>query len=75
MQIRLHDTLGAIVVRLNGSQIADETPPADTKNSGTKTVYDTIRIGPAATSVTFLYDDLYLTVGSDAAFKGAITIP
>ena len=64
---------GYVIVRLNGTEIINATG-LDTRNAGTKTVYDTLRIlGVASTANRF--DDLYLSTGSGCGFKGDITIP
>jgi hypothetical protein len=73
LQIFLHDTAGTVVFRVNGTERLNLTG-LDTRNFGVKTVYDTIRIGPLAAGHTSLYDDLYITVGAGAPFKGDITI-
>lgn len=73
LQITLHDTAGALTVRKNGAVLLTGTA-LDTKNAGTKTVYDTVRLRSAATT-TMLTDDLYITMGAGAAFKGDIVVP
>jgi hypothetical protein len=59
---------GVATVRLNNTQIGTATS-IDTKNAGTKTVFDRIRIRPPTTSET-LFDDLYLLSGSGESFLG-----
>lgn len=73
LQVRLHDTLGSATLRLNGTTVASATN-VDTKFGGTKNVYDAIRL-MGTTGVTEVYDDVYLTMGAGAPFKGPITIP
>jgi hypothetical protein len=75
VQITLHDTAGAVIMRVNGSQVIN-AGALDTKNAGTKTVYDQITIGPTGNAAfTGQYDDLYMSVGSGCGFKGDHTIP
>lgn len=62
----LHDTTGVAEVKMNGTVIA--TFSGDTKNAGTKTVFDTLRItGGVATSETLSVDDLYLLNGAGSS--------
>jgi len=74
LKATLHDTAGAIELRLNGTSLSGPMTGLDTKNAGTKAVYDTLRLTNSS-GVTSLFDDLYLTVGASAAFKGDITVP
>lgn len=71
VQIKLHDTAGFVIVRVNGVDVINVTG-VDTRNAGTKTTFDTLRFPtPSASSGgTNLYDDLYLSTGSGCAFKG-----
>ena len=73
-QIKLHDTAGTVTVRVNGATVLTLTGQ-DTKNGGTKTVYDSIRLRYPSASFANLFDDLYITMGAGAPFKGSITIP
>lgn len=73
-QICLHDTAGYVIVHVNGVEVTNTTA-LDTKNAGTKTVYDRIIIGGFATGATCQWDDLYITVGAGAPFKGDIVVP
>jgi hypothetical protein len=75
MQAKLHDTTGFVIVRVNGTEVVNISA-VDTKNAGTKTVYDAVRLGVVngATGGTNLYDDLYITTGSGCAFQGDQTI-
>ncbi|MET0980421.1 MAG: hypothetical protein ABWX90_04140, partial [Candidatus Saccharimonadales bacterium] len=70
MQVKLHDTTGFAIVKLDGTTIINVTG-VDTKNAGTKTVYDQVRI---AGSPGWLYDDLYIKVGAGETFLGPITV-
>ena len=74
VQVKLHDTTGSATVRVDGTSVIT-IPTVDTKNGGTKTVYDTVRLSAGAAGNTNQYDDLYLTMGAGAPFKGDITIP
>jgi hypothetical protein len=70
IQARLHDTAGSAVVRINGTPVIT-VPTADTKNAGTKTVYDQIQLMVSqASSLTNQWDDLYLLTGSGAPLRG-----
>jgi hypothetical protein len=68
----LADAGGIATVQLNGANVITATD-LDTKNAGTKTVYDQVRFATPDGRV-YLIDDLYLSVGG-APFKGNITIP
>lgn len=72
VQVRLDHT-GSVEMRLNGTQIAQATGVETNPSSGS--LFQQVRIGPAGSGATQLYDDLYLTMGAGAAFKGSITIP
>jgi hypothetical protein len=75
VQTKLADSPnGTGIVRLNGAEIINVTA-VDTKNAGTKTTFDRVIIGGQITGATNQYDDLYITTGAGAAFKGDITIP
>ena len=69
LQVTLADSGAAAQVRLNGQPIIIATG-LDTKNAGTKTVYDTLRISAMAGTYN-RYDDLYLVSGAE--FKGDVT--
>jgi hypothetical protein len=76
VQAKLHDTTGTFEVRVNGTPVIGPATAQDTKNAGTKTVYDTVRLPPSGFNGAIVrYDDLYITMGAGAPFKGAITIP
>lgn len=76
VQAKLHDTLGTFEVRVNGTTVLGPATNQDTRNAGTKTVYDTIELPPGGLNGSILrYDDLYITMGAGAPFKGSITIP
>lgn len=67
-------TSGSVDVRVNGVNVLS-IPGVDTKNAGTKTVYDTVRLGASSAGLFNVYDDLYISTGAGAPFKGSITIP
>lgn len=68
-QSKLADAGGTAILKLDGATIHNFS--GDTKNAGTKTVYDQIAI--QASSTTFDIDDLYIKVGTDT-FMGGITV-
>lgn len=72
VQVRLHDTLGSVIVRLNGTTVIN-LPTVDTRVTGTS-FYETVRLGPFTGGTTGLYDDLYLKVGSGATLAGDTSI-
>jgi hypothetical protein len=74
VQVVLHDTTGQIKVRLNGTEVLN-VANTDTKNGGTKTVFDSIRLFAGGSGSVALFDDLYITTGAGAPFKGDTTIP
>lgn len=75
LQVKLHDTLGTVEVRVNGTPVI-ATTGQDTKSGGTKTVFDTVRLVPQGFNSSIVrFDDLYVTTGAGAPFKGSITIP
>jgi hypothetical protein len=63
---------GSVEVRVDGTTKLNVTAQ-DTKNAGTKTVYDTVHIYNA-TSWLANYDDLYVACGAAEPFKGDIHI-
>ena len=65
----LHDSTGSVTVRLNGVDVITLSN-VDTRNAGTKTVFDTVRLSTAVAGVTSLWDDLYVSVGG-VTFKGS----
>jgi hypothetical protein len=73
VQVTLGDSAAPFIVRLNGTVLLSGS--ADTKNAGTKTVYDSIRLKGRSGGFATLFDDLYLTMGAGAPFKGDITVP
>lgn len=65
------DTGGYVTARVNGVQVVAATG-IDTRNGGP--VYDRLVLQGASSGVNNIFDDLYLSVGSAAAFKGDITV-
>lgn len=57
--VTLHDTNGAYSIKVNGTVITSGTN-ADTRNAGTKTVFDQIRFHSAGSAGPFLLDDITL---------------
>lgn len=72
LQVKLHDTTGTYDLHVNGVSVGAASN-VDTRNGGTKTVYDTVKVNLGA--IARLYDDMYITTGAGAPFKGNITIP
>jgi hypothetical protein len=69
IQIKLADAPnGFVIVRVNGTEVINATG-LDTKNGGTKTTYDAIRITRAASTTSF-YDDMYVKTGAGETFNG-----
>lgn len=69
IQSRVHDTLGFVTVRVNGTQVGTVTG-IDTRTVGTKSVYDSWGFSGASGS-THVVDDFYLITGPDAVFRGS----
>ena len=70
-KVKLHDTLGTVELRVNGTPVATATN-VDTKNVGTKTVFDTIGIRSAGGVGTWQVDNIYIR--NDGLF-GTVTAP
>jgi len=72
LQFKLADTGGTAVVRVGGTPVINATG-LDTRNAGTKAVYDQVRIvGNPGENRQF--DDLYISYGASATFKGNTVI-
>lgn len=71
LQARVHDTLGSVNLRVNGTTFINVT--GDFKNAGTKTTIDTIELSGIG-SANGRYDDLYLRTGDTCSFLGDHTI-
>lgn len=75
MKVTLSDTVGVIEWRLDGNVMYSSTS-GDTKNNGTKTVFDSIQFGGTST-LSYVIDDLYVCNGAGSTnnnFLGAIAI-
>lgn len=72
IQAVLSDTVGAVTINVAGTQVLALTSQ-DTKNGGTKTVFDAIEIS-GASSVTTKFDDMYVAMGGGETFRGSQTI-
>lgn len=74
VQCRLGDSPnGLVTLRVNGTTLASPTS-IDTKNVGTKTVFDSVCLTGPSSGVTNSFDDLYLKTGSGASFAGDTTV-
>ena len=74
----LSDTVGSVDVRVDGVSVLSVVN-VDTKNGGTKTVFDALSLGGAAfgTGRHFVYDDLYVCNGAGTVnndFLGDVSI-
>src|SRR5215467_13499987 len=67
MKVKLSDTVGTLDVHVNGTSLTSQIT-LDTRNNGTKTTYDTIKLDTVW--VVNYYDDLYVTMGATSTFKG-----
>lgn len=74
-QFFMHDTAGTAIVRLDGVVVIN-VAGSDTR-AGSPTTYESVQIGPPNSSGggSVQYDDLYITMGAGAPFKGDITVP
>lgn len=68
--VKLHDTTGAVTLRVNGAVVASATN-IDTKAGGTKTVFDQLRIRADA-SHALIVDDIYIR--SDSTFGVGVMV-
>jgi hypothetical protein len=68
MKATLHDTTGSAVVSLNGTEVINVTG-VDTKNGGTKSVYDTVYLRGIGSTTHVQYDDMYILNGAGAAYN------
>lgn len=79
IKARLHDTLGFVEVRVNGISVYSVTN-VDTKNGGTKTVFDHLRVSTSNISPVrrnMQWDDMYMLNGAGSVntdFLGDIAI-
>jgi len=72
VQARLHDTAGSVIIRINGVERLNLTG-LDTRNGGTKTVFDTVHLGWLQFA-GHVYDDMYVATGADETFRGDMAI-
>lgn len=67
LKATLHDTTGAVDVRVNGSSVISLSN-VDTKNAGTKIVFDSFTLtGAGGAGQTLYFDDIYLCNSSGSA--------
>jgi hypothetical protein len=72
-QVFIDDTAGTGIVRVNGTPVLTYGP-LDTRLSGSNPI-DTVALrGAWFQSTTTLWDDLYISTGSGAPFKGSIAV-
>lgn len=69
LRVRHHNTLGAVTLRWNGTDVLTLTN-VDTFNAAT---IDTVRL-ERGTGATILFDDLYLKSGAAATFAGDVHV-
>ena len=72
IQATLHDTTGSFEVRVNGNNVVSATAQ-DTKNAGTKTVFDAVRLQYTGTNTVYI-DDCYIMAGAGDQFLGDIQV-
>lgn len=73
VRVRMHDTAGSVELRIDGDlQIFNVN--LDTRNGGTKVVYDTVRLNSGRPGATTFFDNVYVTTGAGALFKGDIRL-
>lgn len=74
-QATLSDTVGAFTLRMDGVQLL-ALSGQDTKNAGTKTTFDSVKVGctGGAGTPTTMVDDLYLMAGVGDSFLGDCTV-
>jgi hypothetical protein len=58
-RVKLHDTLGSIIFKIDGVERYSASG-IDTKNAGTKAVFDCLQVGLTNGSGSWIIDDLYL---------------
>ena len=73
VQAKLSDTAGQITVRVDGAQVISTAANVDTKNAGTKTVFDWVRVYSSSTN-NVRFDDIYLMTGAGDTFLGPISV-
>ena len=65
--------MGTVEVKVNGTSVIGPLSSQDTKNAGTKTVLDTVRIAQSVIGTT-KYDDMYVAMGGGESFRGSQTL-
>lgn len=67
-KVTMHDTTGTVEIRVNGSTVLNLTGQ-DTKNGGTKAVFDSVIVGNNGTlgTPTAYFDDMYLCNAAGAS--------
>lgn len=74
LSAKLSDTVGALILRVNGIVVASGNN-IDTKNAGTKTVFDFVRFTRTlVVGQTNNMDDLYLLNGAADSFLGDVLV-
>ena len=68
-QIRVHDTAGFVIVRVDGVEVINVSG-VDTRNSTGTTPLDQLMLQSSSFGSTHDYDDLYLLTGADCEFQG-----
>lgn len=68
----LSDSVGTYAVSVNGTSVLTGSS-ADTKNGGTKTVYDTVKFVDSGFNA-IVVDDVYIMAGAGDSFLGEITV-
>jgi hypothetical protein len=75
LKVKLHDTQGTVDIRVNEGPTSSATG-LDTRNGGTKTVFDTVCLLTAGgTTFVSYFDDMYIMTGSECTFQGDHPIP
>jgi hypothetical protein len=64
-KVTLSDTVGAVVVKVNGATVLN-LAGIDTKNAGTAVTLDTVKWGASSSSLHYI-DDIYIANGAGAA--------
>ena len=69
LKATLSDASGVVQVRVDGADAIPSTGSLDTKNAGTKTVFDSIALtrGSVGSTTNGYYDDVYLANGAGAS--------
>lgn len=65
VKVILSDTVGAVVIKVNGATVLNLTN-VDTKNAGTAATLDTVRWGATSATPNIYIDDIYIANGAGA---------